>query len=142
MQTLLFLAVAFLPPLISGPLPAMLVFRMAAGLNWRRTLPLAVLLAIILNFIAFAAIVSNLDGLLPPGFFACMLTPVAAVATLIVSLGRFRRADAGRGADPMQRRWLCVGLVAIPVLQVLMVTILVLIAPALCGTVLRTCTGQ
>ena len=142
MQTLLFLVIVFLPPLISGPLPAMLVFRMAAGLNWRRTLPLAILLAIILNFIAFAAIVSNLDGLLPPGFFACMLTPVAAVATLIVSLGRLRRIDSGPEADPMQRRWLRLSLVAIPVLQMLMLTILVLVAPALCGTALRTCTSQ
>jgi hypothetical protein len=141
MQTLVFLAIAFLPPLICGPVPAALVFRMAPGLNWRRNLSLAVLLAIILNLIAFAVIVSNLDGLLPPGFFACVLTPIAAVATLIVSLGRLRRIDAEPGADPMQRRWLRLSLVAIPVLQVLMVTILVLVAPALCGTTLRNCTS-
>jgi hypothetical protein len=41
----------------------------------------------------------------------------------------------------MQRRWLRLSLVAIPVLQVLMVTILVLVAPALCGTTLRNCTS-
>jgi hypothetical protein len=142
MQTLLFLAIAFLPPLISGPAPAMLAFApegVTPGLTWR--LSLAILCGILFNLIAFYVIVSNLDGLLPPGFFACMLTPIAAVATLIVSLGRFRRIDAGQGADPMQRKWLRVSLVAIPLLQMLMLTILVLIAPALCGTALRTCTS-
>ena len=76
-----------------------------------------------------------------PGFFACMLTPIAAFATLIVSLGRFRRTALGPGADPIQQKWLRLSLVAIPLLQMLMLTILVLIAPALCGTALRTCTS-
>ena len=142
MQTLIFLAIAFLPPLITGPAPAMLVFRVAQSLNWRRALPLAILLAIILNLIAFTVIVSNLDGLLPPGFFACMLTPVVAVATLIFSLGRLGRTAADPGVYPMPHRWLRLSLVAIPVMQMLMLTILVLIAPALCGTTLRTCTSQ
>ena len=142
MQTLVFLAIAFLPPLISGPVPAALVFRVAPGLNWRRALPLMVLLAVVLDLIAFVVIASNLDGMLPPGFFACVLTPIVAVATLIVSLGRLRRIGAGPGADPMRRSWLRVSLVAIPILQMLMLTILVLVAPALCGTALRTCTSQ
>jgi hypothetical protein len=61
---------------------------------------------------------------------------------LIVSLGRLRRIDAGPEADPIRCRWLRVSLVVISVIQVLMVTILVLIAPVLCGTALRTCTSQ
>jgi hypothetical protein len=144
MQILLFLAIACLPPLISGPLPALLAFApegVAPRLTWRWRLSLVILSAILLNLIAFYVIVSNLDGLLPAGFFACMLTPVAAVATLIVSLGRLRRTGAGQGADPTQRKWLRVSLIAIPLLQVLMVGILVLAAPALCGTALRTCTN-
>ena len=142
MHTLLFLAVAFLPPLISGPVPAALVLKVAPSLNWRRALPVAVLLAVVLNIIAFVVIASNMDGLFPPGFFACVLTPIAAIATLIVSLLRLRQIEAGPEADPVRSRWLRVSLAAIPLLQVLMVTILVLIAPALCGTILRTCTGQ
>jgi hypothetical protein len=142
MQTLVFLAIVFLPPLISGPVPAALVLKVAPSLNWRRALPVDGLLAVVLNIIAFAVIVSNLDGLLPPGFFACVLTPIAAVTTLVVSLGRLRQIDAGPEADPMRSRWLRVSLVAIPVMQVLMVAILVLAAPALCGTFLRTCTSQ
>lgn len=139
MQTLTFLALAFLPPLISGPLPAMLVFRIAAGPNWRRQLPLAILLAIILNLIASAVIISNLDGLLPPGFVACSLTPIVAVITLIVSLRLSRRTHPDLDANPSQRRWLRLSLVAIPALQILFVTTLVLIAPALCDTGIRTC---
>jgi len=142
MQALVFLALSFLPPLISGPLPAMLVFRMVSGPNWRRQLPFAILLAIILNLIAFAFIISNLDGLLPPGFVACVLTPIAAVVTLIVSLRLFHRTDPGPNVDPMQQRWLRMSLVAIAALQILMVVILVLIAPALCETRIRTCTSS
>ena len=140
MQALVFLALSFLPPLISGPLPAMLAFRMMSGTNWRRQVPLAILLAIILNLIAFAFIISNLDGLLPPGFVACVLTPITAVVTLIVSLRLFRRTDPGPNADPMQQRWLRMSLVAIAALQILMIVILVLIAPALCETGIRNCT--
>jgi hypothetical protein len=139
MQALVFLALSFLPPLISGPLPAILVFRMASGPNWKRQLPLAILLAIILDLIAFALIISNLDGLLPPGFVACTLTPIAAVLTLIVSLRLFRQADPGSNVDPMQQKWLRVGLVAIATLSILMAVILVLVAPALCGTWIRNC---
>ena len=142
MQTLVFLAIAFLPPLISGPVPAMLVLRVTPSLNWRRALTVAGFLAVVLNIIAFAMIASNMDGLIPPGFFACVLTPIAALATLIVSLVRLRQIDAGPEVDPVRSRWLRVSLVAIPVMQVLMVTILVLIAPALCGTTLRSCTSQ
>ena len=142
MQTLVFLAIVILLPLITGPVPAALAFRVAPGLNWRRALPLIVLLAVVLDLIAFVVIVSNLDGLLPPGFFACVLTPIAAIVTLIVSLVRLRRIDAGLEGDPIRFRWLRLSLVAIPVMQMVMVTILVLIAPALCGTFLRTCTSQ
>jgi hypothetical protein len=143
MQIVLFLAIAFLPPFISGPLPAMLALAPEGGaprLTWRWRLCLVSLSAILLNLVAFWVIASHLDGLLPPGFFACMLTPIAAVATLIVALGRLRRKDASQAADPMQRKWLRVSLIAIALLQVLVVSILAVIAPALCGTALRVCT--
>ena len=140
MQALVFLALSFLPPLISAPLPALLVFRMASGPNWKRQLTLAILLAMILDLIAFALIISNLEGLLPPGFVACTVTPIAAVLTLIVSLRLFRKTDPGPNGDPMQQRWLRVGLVAIAALPILMSAILVLVAPALCGTWMRNCT--
>jgi hypothetical protein len=139
MQTLVFLALCFLPPLIAGPLPTMLVLRMTSGPNWRRQLPLAILLAIILNLIAFAFIVSNLDGLLPPGFVACVLTPIAAVVTLIVALHLLRQTDPGQNVDPIKQRWLRVSLVAIMALQILMVVIVALVAPALCETGIRNC---
>jgi hypothetical protein len=142
MQTLIFFATALLPPLISGPLPAMLVFTLggvSTGLNWRRKLALAIFLAIVLNLVACAVIIFNLNGLLPPGLLACVLTPIAALATLIVSLLLFHRSDPGSQANPIQRKWLHRSLVAIPLLQVLMLGILVLIAPALCGTSMHIC---
>lgn len=120
----------------------MLVFASAGAPprpHWRRKLSLAILLAVILNLAAFAAILFNLDGLLPAGFFAGGLIPLTALATVIVSLLRFRRTAADPQADPLQRKWLRLGLVAIPVLQMLMLIILVLIGPALCTTGLRSC---
>jgi len=140
-DTLIFLAIAILPPLVAGPLPAMLVFRSGSGPNWRRQLPLAILSALVLNLIACAVIISNLDGLLPPGFFACSLTPIVAVATLSVSLQRFRRAGSDPEANPIQRKWLRLSLVAIPAFQMFTLAILVLVAPALCEAGLRTCTN-
>ncbi len=139
MDTLTFLALAILPPLIAGPVPAALAFRSVSGQDWKRRLPLAILSAIALNLIAGAIIVFSLEGLLPAGFFACSLTPVAAGATLMISLRYFRRAVSGPDGDSTQRRWLRLSLVAIPALQMLTGTMVVLIAPALCSWGVRTC---
>jgi len=145
LQSLLFWVFVFLPPLISGPLPAVLVFASAGAAprpHWRRKLSLAILLAVILNLAAFAAILFNLAGLLPAGLFAGGLIPLTALATLIVSLLRFRRTAADPQADPLQRKWLRRCLVAVPLLQMLMLAVLVLLAPALCGAGIRPCSNQ
>jgi membrane protease YdiL (CAAX protease family) len=140
MQILIFLVLAFLPALISGPLPAMLVFKMASGLNWRRQLLLAFLLAIILNLIAFTMILSNLDGFLPSGAVSWGLTLIVSIATLIVSLCLLRRKVTDPDINPIRRKWMRLTLIAIPVLQILMITTLLIIAPSLCNTGFRTCT--
>jgi hypothetical protein len=139
MQSLLFWVFVFLPPMISGPLPAVLVFRAASGLNWRRGLLLALLSAVILNLLAFIIINTNLYGLFDSGSLACGLTPLAALATMIFSLRRFRRSAAVQDADSQRQKSLRLSLAAIPLLQILMLTILVLIGPALCTTGLRSC---
>jgi hypothetical protein len=139
MQTLFFLSLAFLPPLISGPLPSILVLRFGLGENWRRHLLLIALLTIILNLGAAAIIIFGLDDFLPPGAIACSLTPIVAIVTLIISLRSLRRIASDLNVNPVQGKWLQLSLVAISTLQILMVIILIIIAPALCNTGIRDC---
>lgn len=140
MQMLFFLAKVFLPPLLSGPLPTFFVFKMTAAENWQRRVPIVALLAIISNLAAFAIMIFELDGFLPAGFIACGLTPFAAGTTLIVSLRLLSRAESGADTNPVLNKWLKRSVIAISVLQLLMITILVIVAPSLCGTQIRTCT--
>lgn len=135
----IFLALVFLPPLIAGPLPAMLIFRMAPGPNWRRNLFLLFLLTIVLNLVALVMIIIGLDDFLPPGALACTLTPVASLIALIDFLIRLRRTDSDPDADPIQRRWMRVSLVAILPMQVIMLMILIIFAPLLCDLGIRPC---
>jgi len=139
MQTLFFLSLAFLPPLISGPLPSMLVLRLASGSDWRRSLFLIALLTIILNLAAVTMIIFGLDDFLPPGAIACSLTPVVAIITLILSLRSLRRIASDLGVNAVQNKWLQLSLVAISALQILTAVILIIIAPALCNTGIRDC---
>ena len=139
---MVFFFLVFLPPLISGPLPTVLLFKMVSGPNWRRWLLLVIFSIILLNVISFGMVISNLEGLISPGFIACGLTPIMAVATLIVSLYVYKRGKADPCADPMQRKWLRFCLIAIPVLQMFMMTTLVLISPSLCNSGIRTCTNK
>jgi len=140
METLSFVIFALLPPLISGPLPAILWFRMGRSQNWRWMLPLVAFFAIVLNIGAAALIVVNLEGFLPAGFLACALTPIAALATLLLSRLLVHRGSQSLPENTIQRRWLRVGIFAIPALQLFTVATLVLIAPSLCAMGIRSCT--
>jgi len=137
MGTPSFIILALLPPIISGPLPTLILFGIMQNKNWRAYFPLALILAIALNVCAFVLMIWNLDGLLPPGFFACSLTPIVALATLAVSLMSFRRGF--QAEDTTRRSWLRVGIIAIPLLQLFTIAIMLLIAPSLCGTSIRNC---
>jgi len=138
METLLFIVLALLPPILSGPLPALVLFRIMQSKNWRGRFSLWLLLAIALDACASALMILNSDDLLPAGFFACSLTPVAALATFVASLILSRRGYPV-AEDSSRRRWLRVGIIAIPLLQLFTLVLMVLIAPALCGTGIRNC---
>ncbi len=139
MANLYYAIFALLPPLISGPLPAILWFKLGSSQSWKWQMPLAALLAIALNLIASVLILANLDGFLPPGFFACALTPITALATLLLSRKLARRSYQALSESAAQRRWLQFGIFALPALQLINVTIVVLIAPALCTLGIRPC---
>jgi len=140
MPSVLFVILALLPPLISGPLPAIIWLWLGLNQNWRRLLPWAVFLTIVFNLAAATLMVANLDGFLPSGFFACAVTPIVGLVTLLFSRVLVRRTLQTVPENALQRRWLQVGIFAIPVVQLFTVTALVLIAPSLCTLGLRTCT--
>lgn len=139
MGFLSFVIFVLLPPFLAGPLPTYLWLKMGSSPNWRWQLPVAALLAVALNLGAAALIVANLEGLVAAGFFACMLTPITALVTVLLSRISFRRGYLTQPENVIQRRWLQGGIVAIAVLQIGMVTTVVLIAPSLCTLGLRTC---
>jgi hypothetical protein len=139
MQSLSFVVLALLPPLVSGPLPAMIWLWSGRNQNWRLLLPVAAFLTILLNLAASILIVTNLEGFLPSGFFACAVTPIVGLVTLLLSRVLVRRAFQTLPEDDPRRRWLKVGVFAVPVVQLFAVITLVLIAPALCNTGMRSC---
>jgi hypothetical protein len=124
---------------MSGPLPAIIWLWAGRHQNWRRLLPLAALSTIILNVVASVLIITNLEGSLPSGFLACAVTPIVGLITLLLSRIFVRRTFQTLPDNALQRRWLQVGIVAIPVVQLFTVTTLILIAPALCTLGLRSC---
>ena len=138
METLLFIILAILPPFISGPLPTLVLFSIMQSKNWRWRFFLWLLLAIALNGCAYILMIESSDGLLPPVLFACSLTPIVALATFVASLIALRRGYQA-AEDSSRRRWLRVGIIAIPLLQLFTLAIMILIAPALCGTSIRNC---
>lgn len=140
MQLLIFLTKVILPPLLSGPLPTLLVFKLTAAENWRRQMPVVALLAIISNLAAFTIMIFELDGFLPSGFIACVLTPFVAVVTLIVSLRSLGQTGSGLDVNLIKNKWLKISFFGITVLQILMIVTLIVIAPSLCETEIRTCT--
>ena len=135
----MFVLFALLPPFLSGPLPTYLWLKMGSSPNWRWQMPVAAVLAVALNLVAAALIVANMEGLVGAGFVACMLTPITALVTALLSRISLRRGYLTLPENVSQRRWLQVGIVAIAVLQIGMVTAVVLIAPSLCTLGLRTC---
>lgn len=139
MQSLSLVILVLLPPLISGPLPAIIWLWLGFNQNWRRLLPLAAFLTLILNAAASVLIVANLEGFLPSGFFACAVTPIVGLITLLLSLAFIRRTFRTIPENSLQRRWLKVGVLAIPVVQLFTMAMLVLIAPALCAIGIRSC---
>ena len=139
MQSLSFVILALLPPLISGPLPAMIWLWAGRRPNWRWLLPLAAFATISLNVAAAVLIVANLEGSLPAGFWACAVTPIVGLITLLLSQVFVPRTFQTLPDNTLQRRWLRVGIIAIPVVQLFTVTTLILIAPALCRLGLRSC---
>ena len=126
-----------IPPLISGPGAAVL-FVAAIKSKRRWVLPLFWVALLALDFATTAWVALSRD-FLGPSDFACMLTPVLAVVTLL-ALGLARkRVDRHLGEDEGRRKWYEVGMVVIPSLQITMMQLMLMLETVLCELGIITC---
>jgi TctA family transporter len=134
-----FITLAVLYPLLTGPVAALVYLRILRQ-NHRTALVwfwLCLLIANSLGFVYLAVITG--EGLLEPGFFSCLFTPVFSLASgLVIRLGRSRMNQELSDQPYMKSRWLR-GVIFIPLLQILTVGVFTLLAPYLCEIGLRSC---
>ena len=124
-------------PLLLGP-GAGTVFLWSLKQKSRYAISLFWVLLIIAHGLGFLLVVLTLGGGLPgPGFFSCLVTPIFSVLTMLQL--RIRGKQIQPGLDPRRTRWLQLGTILIPGLQILVILLLVLFGPALCETPLRSC---
>jgi hypothetical protein len=128
-STISFFVTAFLYPVISGPVAALvLVMVLKQKEQWPRVLFWPVLIAVHVG--GFFLMVRTLgDFVFGPGFLACLITPIFAVGTALGLRLSSRRFYQAVSDDLDRRRWFVMGTVLIPLLQLGTVVILTLLAP-------------
>jgi hypothetical protein len=134
-----FFTLAVLYPLLTGPVAALVYLRILRRTHTTALLWfwLCLLVANSLGFIYLAVITG--EGLLEPGFFSCLFTPVFSLASvLVIRLGR-SRMNQELSDQPYMKARLLQGVILIPLLQILTVGLFTLLAPYLCEIGLRSC---
>jgi hypothetical protein len=138
MSTIASLAAIFLPPIISGPVAA-IVFVAVLRREGRWRLPLFWASLLVVDFAAMMFMALTLGEFIGPGFFACLLMPVFAVGTLVVLVLVRKRAYRVVGEDEKRRTWYVVGALLIPFLQMAVTAALLVVGPLLCYLGIRPC---
>ncbi|MEJ2150280.1 MAG: hypothetical protein P8Z40_12470 [Chloroflexota bacterium] len=139
MNKVIFLVSILLYPIISGPV-ATLAFIIILRLRKQWAMVLFWLSLVALNVAGFFYLALTLgDFFAGPGFFACMITPIFAIVTVLVSRLLVRRLHQAIGGDDKRQRWLTVGTLLIAFLQIATVFALALLAPWLCEIGIRNC---
>lgn len=135
------LALTLLLPLISGPVAAVVYMAVVRREGrWRQ--PVFWLSLLVADLAVCLVMAVTLGDFIGPGALACALTPVAAVVTLALGLVSKRWMYRTMGEDKRRWTWYLVGIGAIALLQLAVIVALTIIAPALCDTPLRTCSGS
>ena len=122
----------FLPPIISGPIPAVVfaIIVVKAKLRWPLLVFWALMLAI--SLAAFATMACSFGHAFPgAGFFAFLLTPIAAIISLAILLMSTKAVRRRLGNNRQQQISHIVGIVGIPLLQLLMAAAFPLIRESL-----------
>ena len=137
--TLYFIILILLYPVLTGPLAALIYLRILLYRAGKRVILFWLGLLVVhgLGFIFLTAITG--DNLFDPGFFSCLITPLLAVlSALVLRFGGLRMAE--EPAWGLQdKRWLLLGTVIIPLLQLITMGSFVVLAPYLCQIGLRSC---
>lgn len=130
LDTATYYATALLYPVVSGPLAAyglLLACRRASRLLLVLFWPALVLL----HGVSYVLMRRTLgDLLIGPGAMSCMVTPLFAAATALGMAVAWRRLRQAQDSDPACARWLAVGAVLIPLMQLGTALTLALLAPA------------
>jgi hypothetical protein len=139
MVGILYLLLGCIPPLAAGPLAGLaFISILKRGKGWYQ-IPFWLAL-ILVNFLTmFWIATSTLPWLSISSFSACFFTPVAAIASVLVIRIGWRRLNTRAEIDPARHRWLPIGMVLIPELQIVSFVALLLFAPMLCKTGLMAC---
>jgi hypothetical protein len=139
MVGILYLLLGFIPPLAAGPLAGLAFINiLKRGKGWHQV-PFWLALVLVNFLIVFWIATSTQTWLSISSFSAFFSTPLAAIASVLVIRIAWRRLTTRGQIDPARQRWLPIGLVLIPALQILSFVALLLFAPMLCKTGLMVC---
>jgi hypothetical protein len=136
---IVYLLVGCIPPLSAGPLAGLAFIEFLKRGKGRFQGPFWTLLVLVNLLIMFWIASSTNAWLSISSLSACFFTPVAALASVLVIRIAWRRLEASGKIDAAHRRWLPIGLVLIPVLQIMSFVALLLFAPMLCKVGLVVC---
>jgi hypothetical protein len=131
-------ALALLPPLLTGPVPAV-IYVIALKKNRPPTLLLFWALLLILDAAAVIVMALSLGDFVGPGDFACVQMPLSALVVALILVVSRRRLLGGDLQNEALRRWYLLGVVLIPSLQVVMMLATALLGPVFCELGLRSC---
>ena len=134
-----FLVLGCIPPLVAGPLAGLAFIEIIRrGKGWYQVPFWAVLF--MANLLVMFWIASSTDAWLSiSSFSACFLTPLAAIATVLVMRFAWRRLEASGKIEAAHKSWFSIGLVLIPALQIAAFVALLLFGPLLCKVGLVAC---
>jgi hypothetical protein len=114
---IIFIGIPLLILVITGPVAA-IVFVALVKRNQLRWLPLYSLALVASAAVVGVFIAQKFGGLFPGiGCFTALLTPVVAIFTFAVFRKRAKQLKSSTGLSSLQSRWLLIGLVLLPVLQ-------------------------
>ena len=139
MVGIIYLLLGAIPPLAAGPLAGLAFINiLKRGKGWYQV-PFWIALVLVNGLVMFWIASSTGAWLSIASFSACFFTPVAAISSVLVMRIAWRRLAARGEMDQARQRWFPVGLVLVPVLQIVGFVALLLFAPMLCKTGLVVC---
>ncbi|MEK7439233.1 MAG: hypothetical protein AABZ78_00420 [Chloroflexota bacterium] len=132
---------AILPPMLIGPVATWAWIEILKR-NVRHEIALYWIALIVGDAAAALFMAINMGSFFPDfGFFACMLIPIMAVISIVMTIIMRKKFEAAVGGDPNRMRWYRIGGLIIFALQIITAFAVVIFAPMLCAVGLRVCSS-